>query len=99
MKNLMLALVLALSFAPLAFAASDCAHTCCYTYNGAWDDDFDDCRSPDGGYDACTSDCEARTISESGLTHPDTTNAEHYTCCGTAFILAAFAGALFLHRE
>lgn len=98
MKNLMLALILAFSFAPLAYAASDCAHTCCYTYNGAWDDDFDDCRSPDDGYDACVSQCEAQAMA-GGPTPPDTTGATHYTCCSTAFVLAAFAGALFLRRE
>lgn len=95
MKILLIVLILVSFF---AFAASDCAHTCCYTYNGAWDDDFDSCRSPDDGYDACTSECEARAISESGLIHPDTSDTTHYTCCSTAFILAAFAGALFLHR-
>jgi len=96
MKNLIIALILVFSF---TFAASDCAHSCCYTYNGVWDDDFDNCRSPAAGYDACTSDCEAQAIANSGLTHPDTTGATQYTCCSTAFILAAFAGALFLRRE
>ena len=95
MKNLMLALILVSLLAPLAFAASDCAHTCC---SGGWDDDFDDCLSPDDGYDACTSECEARAYA-AGPTPPDTTNATHYTCCSTAFVLAAFAGALFLRRN
>jgi len=98
MKNLMLALVLVSSFTSLAFAASDCAHTCCQTYNGAWDDDFDDCRSPAVGYDSCVSQCEAQAIA-GGPIGPDQSQTTHYTCCSTAFVLAAFAGALFLRRE
>ena len=99
MKNLMLALVLLFSFAPpIAFAASDCAHTCCRDYNGNWDTDFDDCRAPASGYDACVSQCEAQ-VAAGGPVAPDTSGGTHYTCCSTAFILMAFAGALFLRRD
>lgn len=91
MKRIVSAVVLIAFLAPAAFAASDCAHTCCRTYSGAWDDDFDNCRHPKDGYDQCKSDCEARAIANSGLVHPDTTNAEHYSC-SVGLVLLALAG-------
>lgn len=90
-----------LFFVPVSYAASDCEHTCCRAYSGSWDDDFDDCRSPKDGFDACVSECEARVWNSQpqgpGEIPPE--NVHHYSCGGTEFILAfAVAGALFLKK-
>jgi len=77
MKAMPLFLFLAASI-PAAFAASDCEHSCCYKFNGNWDDDFDDCKHPQGGFDACVSECESAIWDN--LPQPDTTGGTHYEC-------------------
>jgi hypothetical protein len=59
MKTLIIGLLLIMGMIPLAHAATDCEKNCCRTYDGSWDEDFDDCRQPKTGFDTCVSDCEA----------------------------------------
>jgi hypothetical protein len=94
MKNILTAFLLLCAFMPFAFAASDCAHTCCYSYNGSWDTDFDDCFHPQGGYDTCVSQCEAQAAA-AGPTPPDTTNAQHYNCKVGMILLALLGTAMW----
>lgn len=83
--------LLVLLLGPLAFAASDCEHTCCRTYNGNWDTDFDDCRHPQTGFDGCVTKCEADA--RAGWPQPpDTTGGEHYSC-KVGFVMLAVLGA------
>ncbi|MFH0884602.1 MAG: hypothetical protein V1861_02740 [Candidatus Micrarchaeota archaeon] len=37
MKMAILCILALSAIAPLAFAASDCEHTCCDKFNGSWD--------------------------------------------------------------
>lgn len=96
----LICLALLMGFAPAVHAASDCEHTCCRTYNGNWDTDFDDCGgSPAAGFDACVSDCEAAAYN-SGPIGPGPVSPENtYHCCGTGFMIAfVLAGALFVKK-
>jgi hypothetical protein len=101
MKIILLSLLVLSVIVPLSFAASDCAHTCCRTYDGSWDDDFDDCRSPKTGYDSCVSTCEANVYAnrpQMGDTSNYPTTVVH--CCGSPFILATvLAGAAFVMKK
>ena len=97
MKNILLAILLLSVLAPLARAASDCAHTCCRTYNGSWDKDFDDCRAPagGGGFDQCVSQCEAQ-VAASGPHGPGPASPENTYNCKVGAILATIAVGAFL---
>ncbi|MFH0737671.1 MAG: hypothetical protein V1827_03220 [Candidatus Micrarchaeota archaeon] len=92
--RIFLLLLLISAFATLAFSASDCEHTCCRTFSGSWDDDFDDCKHPKEGFDTCLSDCEA-AVWAARPQGPDTTDGEHYSC-KVGFILAAMGVGIFL---
>jgi hypothetical protein len=99
MKSILFGLAMLMVFALPVYAASDCEHTCCYQYNGNWDDDFDDCGgSPAEGFDTCVSDCEAAVWNSMpqgpGPASPE--NTYHYECCASAFILGTvlLGGAL-----
>jgi hypothetical protein len=94
MKALVIMLLLASSFAPLAFAASDCEHTCCQSHNASWDNDFDDCLHPKGDYDTCVSQCDAKNAALWPV-EPDQSKTVHYNC-GTGAILFAVAGIAVL---
>ena len=94
----LISVIFVMGLVPLSFAASDCEHTCCYDFNGGWDDDFDQCSGGDAGFSTCVSDCEAANYAYSAQQGPDTSEGTHYTCCcSTAFLLAALGAAAFLH--
>ena len=100
MKGILFFLGVLMAFALPVYAASDCEHTCCRTYNGNWDTDFDDCGgSPDAGFNACVSDCEA-AVYNSGPVGPGPVSPENtYHCCGTAFVLASLAGLVVIPKN
>jgi len=98
MKRVFLALLFFLSFAPLAFAATDCEHSCCRTYDGTWDDDFDDCLHPKTGFDTCVSDCEAR-VWASRPQGPGPASPENTYTCKVGFIIPAVLAAAFVARR
>lgn len=91
-------LALAFLFAmPLAFAGSNCEHSCCDEFSGRWDDDFDDCKSFKDGYETCVSDCEGALWA--AQQHPDIAEGgTHYECKMGAILLAVIAGAVLLKR-
>jgi len=91
------ALLILFSFMPIAYAASDCEHTCCDRYNGWWDDDFDDCKSTDDGYDTCVSDCEGAIWANRPPI--DTTGGTHYECKVGAILLALTAAVVIIARK
>jgi len=99
MKSLFFLLIIFASLAPIAFAASDCAHTCCRTYNGSWDDDFDDCRHPAAGFDGCVSECEAKVWASRpqgpGPASPENT----YSCKVGAILLGVLGGTILLRKS
>ena len=95
MKTTLLALFLIFSVAPLAFAASDCEHTCCTKFSGSWDDDFDDCKHPKEGFDTCLSDCEA-AVWANRPQGPDTTGGEHYSCKYPFIVFSLLCAAVLL---
>jgi len=99
LRNMLFGLLLLLSFAPIAFAASDCEHTCCDTYNGRWDDDFDNCANPQTGFDSCVSECEAR-VRAAGPQPINTTGFQkyEYKCGSSAILLAALVGVAVFMR-
>jgi len=80
------------SFSPVAFAASDCEHTCCTEFNGSWDDDFDDCKHPAQGFDTCLSDCEA-AVWAARPQGPGPADPEHTYSCKVGFILLGICAA------
>jgi hypothetical protein len=80
----------------IAFAASDCEHSCCYKFNGYWDEDFDDCKSADAGYDTCVSDCESAIWDN--LPQPDTSGGTHYECKVGFVLLAVLGCAVFIQQ-
>jgi len=84
-------LLFLLFLSPIAFAASDCEHTCCTKFNGSWDEDFDDCKHPAEGFDTCLSDCEA-AVWAARPQGPDTTGGSHYGC-KVGFILLGICAA------
>jgi hypothetical protein len=95
MKAILIALLLISSFAPLSFAATDCARNCCRDYNAGWDNDADNCFQPKAGYDTCVSQCEAAAAA-SGPVGPDQSKTQHYTCFSIGAILFAVAGTAAL---
>jgi hypothetical protein len=99
MRAIILSILLLSAFIPLAHAASDCEHTCCRTYSGSWDDDFDDCRSPKTGFDTCVSDCEAQVWANRpqgpGPASPENT----YNCKYPAILAMIGVGALLIERK
>jgi hypothetical protein len=80
---------------PMAFAASDCEHTCCDKHNGWWDDDFDDCKQANAGFDTCLSDCEA-AVWAARPQGPDTTGGTHYECKAGFILLALGVSAALI---
>ncbi len=86
-------------FPSVSFAASDCAHSCCRTYDGSWDDDFDDCKSAKTGFDTCVSDCEAAVYANRpqgpGPASPENT----YSCKFPAILAMIGVGALLMERR
>jgi hypothetical protein len=95
MKHSFVALIVLLSFAPLAFAATDCAKNCCQTYNGQWDYTYDNCFQPKAGYDTCTSQCEAAAMA-AGPHGPGKASPENTYNCKVGFILVSVLGAAFV---
>jgi hypothetical protein len=85
-------------FAPLAFAASDCEHTCCDRFNGSWDEDFDDCKHPAEGFDTCLSDCEA-AVWAARPQGPGPASPENTYSCKVGAILATIAVVAFIARK
>jgi len=99
MKKTLLIIFTILSAVPLSFAASDCEHTCCQTYDGSWDDDFDDCKSAKPGFDSCVSACEAR-VWESMPQGPGPASPENtYSCKYPAILAMIGVGALLMERK
>jgi hypothetical protein len=84
---------------PIVHAASDCEHTCCRTFSGSWDDDFDNCRSYKDGFDACVSECEAK-VWAARPQGPGPASPENTYSCKVGFILAAICiGAIYSGRN
>ncbi|MCI0504239.1 hypothetical protein L0Y65_06045 [Candidatus Micrarchaeota archaeon] len=95
MKPLPVILIL-FSFMPIAFAASDCEHSCCSTFNGSWNEDFDDCKRAATGFDGCVSDCEA-AVWAARPQGPGPADPEHtYSCKVGLILLSILGGAVFL---
>jgi len=98
MKKLLLCLVILSSIAPLAFAASDCEHTCCRQWNASWDDDFDNCRHPKAGYDNCVAECDAR-VWAARPQGPGPASPENTYTCKMGFILPFILAAALFYRK
>lgn len=98
-KLALFGILLASVFPTVSFAASDCEHTCCRTYDGSWDDDFDDCRSPKAGFETCVSDCEAQVWANQpqgpGPASPENT----YSCKFPAILVFITVGTLLIERK
>lgn len=99
MKTVLLGLFVLMALVPISFAATDCEKTCCQTYDGRWDDDFDDCKSYKPGYDSCVSACEAK-VWESMPQGPGPASPENtYTCKYPAILAMIGIGALLVGRK
>jgi|GEM_PF-6052684 len=98
LRQLLFILLLVMSFAPLAFAATDCAKNCCQKFSGTWDYDFDDCLHPKAGFDTCNSDCEA-AVWASRPQGPAPASPENTYTCKVGFIIPAVLAAAFFARR
>lgn len=94
----LIGMIIASVLPSISFAASDCEHTCCQTYDGRWDDDFDDCKSAKEGFETCVSDCEA-AVWANRPQGPDTTGGTQYNCKYPAILVMIGIGTLLIERK
>lgn len=87
MRPLIACLIALATLVPVLFAENDCARVCC---KGTWDNVYDTCYHPQGGYDSCVSQCEGPSSAAN--------TGSGSNCCVPAAMLLVVAGGVISRR-